>query len=209
MIEQAGALDLPVGAVTQKDLDKGIFPSEWFEVEGNTLRLKSEYTLNVLKDLLLGGNLTLTGDGAITGNVTVAGTLAVTGASTLTGDTTVGSTLRVTGALTPTGGIVWRVIDSATIDTKIQNLAHSIGALPKFWQWVLLCVSADQGYSAGDEGIFCVSYPAGDRNISASVDATYFNTAVDNTGGYIQHKTTGLGCYPTLTKWKIRLKYLP
>lgn len=56
-------------------------------------------------DVLVGGNLGVTGTGSIGGAATVGGTFGVTGASTLTGAVTAASTLQVQGALSADGAV--------------------------------------------------------------------------------------------------------
>ena len=78
---------------------------------------------------------------------------------------------------------------------------HSLGVVPKLFQVVLRCISAELNYSAGDE-VFCnFNFVSGVGIIQASADAT--NVVINYSGGStsVLNKTTQAQTAITSAKW--------
>lgn len=79
------------------------------------------------------------------------------------------------------------------------TLAHGLGAAPRLWSVVFVCVTAELGYSIGD----VVS--TGSAQVPAIwPDATNLNARYSNTAVSIAHKTTGVLTAITSANWKAR-----
>lgn len=82
------------------------------------------------------------------------------------------------------------------------NVPHGLGAVPKMFQVVLRCSTAELGYSVGDE-VFCnFLYVSGVSVIQASVDAT--NVIINYTGSNtrVLNKITQVDSTITAASWK-------
>lgn len=82
------------------------------------------------------------------------------------------------------------------------NIAHGLGALPKLFQVVLRCKTAELGFSVGDEVACNFRYVAGVSVIDASADATniIINYAGANTR--VLNKTTQVDSTITAANWR-------
>ena len=85
---------------------------------------------------------------------------------------------------------------------------HGLGVRPKLVQVTLKCVTADAGYSIGDEIILNASSSIPNHYAPVyRVDATnvYVNVGNNNLG-VILHKTTGLSTALTSANWKFVIR---
>lgn len=100
-------------------------------------------------------------------------------------------------------------VDSAALQANAtQTLAHNLGAKPNRVQVSLLCVTAELGFSAGDEIINPPNYSDGTSGYrwNITVDGTNFTTRI-NDGIRILRKDTGASAALTLANWKFRIRY--
>jgi hypothetical protein len=113
-------------------------------------------------------------------------------------------------------GTNWFVIDSlSTLDSaalannQVQTLAHSLATKPSHFWISLLCISAELGYSAGDEVLIVPNYSDGtnSRRWGVSADTTNFKTMIGAQDIVICQKDTGAAVSTDETKWKIRIRY--
>jgi hypothetical protein len=93
------------------------------------------------------------------------------------------------------------------------DTAHGLGAVPTGSQWVLVCKTAELGYSIGDEVDVLPSDQSSDQNFNAGKNATNIFVIVRQTGTIrLLNKTTGV-LTTTLNTANWRLKgyasYLP
>lgn len=93
------------------------------------------------------------------------------------------------------------------------TIAHGLGVAPKFVEWMLVCQTAEHGYSAGDV-LTSKNCSAGAQNVGMSikVDATnlkvYFSiVAIGQNGCFQAIEKGGFGTdvYLTNANWKLRL----
>ena len=116
---------------------------------------------------------------------------------TVTGTYTLGGTPTISGTLTAGTSCVMNPMAANTV--KVQ--AHGLGAIPHFTIDYFECLTAEQGYTAGDRislGIFSIA-----ANVGAQVgrDATNLTIVAWGTP-YVLHKSTSTGAYVTLANWK-------
>lgn len=100
------------------------------------------------------------------------------------------------------------ILDSAALATsQIQTLAHGLGTKPTIIEAVLLCVTGEHGYTAGDE-TNPISPFSSTSWITYSADATNIITYTGSVTGVVAHKTTGVASNMTMANWKLRFKYV-
>ena len=82
------------------------------------------------------------------------------------------------------------------------NIAHGLGAVPKIFQVVLRCKTAEMGFSVGDEVAYSYHYVAGVSVIETSADAT--NIIINYTGSNtrVLNKTTQADSTITAGSWR-------
>lgn len=149
----------------------------------------------------------------------VATTAFVTAATPAASDTVAGKVELATTAETKTGTDTGRAVTPAGLAGAIGfskmfesgeetvtpasslPVPHSLGVVPKLFQVVLRCISAELNYSAGDE-VFCnFNFVSGVGVIQASADAT--NVVINYSGGStsVLNKTTQAQTAITSAKW--------
>ncbi|MDG4883012.1 portal protein [Mesorhizobium sp. WSM4884] len=155
---------------------------------------------------------------------TFTGTPAAPTASGGTNSTQLATTAFVANAISPlatsasvTSGLAAKV-DIAT--AKLQGfyesaqqtwtnggaltLAHGLGVKPKLYAALLVCQTAEGGYSVGDEVLMNPSSneAGSNRGLSLVPDATNMNVRFGSGGCQITRKDTGAFLNPTMTNWK-------
>ena len=103
---------------------------------------------------------------------------------------------------------------SATIDTvtisasTITTSAHGLGAAPTKIQVSVVCITAEQGWSVGDEIYTFSNYYDGTNNRRLFVGADATNIIIITSTALIAlvHKTTGTAVVPTYNYWKFRIR---
>ena len=78
------------------------------------------------------------------------------------------------------------------------TLAHGLGVAPRFTQVMLVCQTAEAGYSAGD--VVTILY----RSPTVRPDATNLNIRYSDAAINVNHNSTGLQTVITAAKWKAR-----
>lgn len=103
--------------------------------------------------------------------------------------------------------------DQAITSAGLLTLPHSLGAIPKFTRYLLVCQTAESGYSIGD----LVELSAG-TNSSSALDNYNFGAWLDSTNINIRfgsvainaiaivNRTTGAFALATNTNWKLRVQ---
>jgi hypothetical protein len=102
-------------------------------------------------------------------------------------------------------------IDSAALAaSQYQALAHGLGVVPPRWEAFLLCVTADAGFSAGNEVKYNSFYDSGSYHSIIQITADPANFSIMTGSSLVLiHKTTVATGLVGLdeTKWKIRIRY--
>ena len=85
------------------------------------------------------------------------------------------------------------------------TLAHGLGVEPKLIQALLVCKTAEFGYSINDRVVIDPSYanPATDRGHSVVVDNINLNIRFSTNGYTLIHKTGGAAANITSANWKV------
>jgi hypothetical protein len=126
------------------------------------------------------------------------------GDNTFTGDNTFSGNLDLSGAsLTP------QIIDSAVLAiNQTQTLPHGVGAVPSLHHVTMLCVTADAGYSPGDEVEIPGYTGTGSALYQVDKDATNFQTKIYNATMYLMNKANQTQGAITPGNWKFRIRYI-
>ena len=98
--------------------------------------------------------------------------------------------------------------EQAITNAGALTIAHGLSATPKLLQAVLVCKSAEFGYSINDE-VLVNPHGFGDltaRGISVVPDATNLNVRYGANGLGILNKTTGTSNTPTNASWRLVLR---
>ena len=150
----------------------------------------------------------------------VATTAFVTTSNPASSTTTAGHVELATTAETQTGSDTARSITPAGLKGALLfsnafesaeqtvagnttlNIAHGLGAVPKIFQVVLRCKTAEMGFSVGDEVAYSYHYVAGVSVIETSADAT--NIIINYTGSNtrVLNKTTQADSTITAGSWR-------
>lgn len=87
------------------------------------------------------------------------------------------------------------------------TLAHSLGVVPKFLRYVLVCQTGELGYSTNDVAETNWSSLGGNQGMSVVCDATNVNIRYGSTAATfdLAHKTTGVMTAATNANWKLRV----
>lgn len=88
------------------------------------------------------------------------------------------------------------------------TIAHGLGAAPKLIQVLLICKTAEQGYSIGDTVVWGAFWQAQDRGLSVGGDATNiaYRYAAQNTPFSYLNKSTGASSALTNANWRVIIK---
>lgn len=108
----------------------------------------------------------------------------------------------------PSGGSSFTSSDQTITLGGLITVAHGLGAQPKAIGAVLVCQTAENGYSIGDlvwSPLFNEYYGAYGSPGACYIDATNINVRISNTGLSGGHKTTGANVVLTAANWKLRL----
>jgi hypothetical protein len=133
-------------------------------------------------------------------NLTNVGTLNASGLALPSGAGTLAKTAQIPS--------VYRVSTAVTlVAQQVDTYTHSLGGKPDGVQFILVCVTAEAGFTTGDEVMYL------DTSSDASYSPSVFcenTTQVKVQHGYygrfqIAHKTTGAASITTLANWKYKL----
>jgi hypothetical protein len=86
---------------------------------------------------------------------------------------------------------------SALTNTGVTQAAHGLGRLPNVMHAFMVCVTGEQGYTAGDRIL-----PI-DDTFTLFADATNVGLSVTGGGWQVNHKTTGARATVTNARWRI------
>ena len=108
----------------------------------------------------------------------------------------------------PAGGTSFTSTDQTIALGGLITVAHGLGAQPKVLGAVLVCQTAENGYSIGDlvwSPLFNEYYGAYGSPGACYVDATNVNVRISATGLSGGHKTSGANVVLTAANWKLRI----
>lgn len=93
----------------------------------------------------------------------------------------------------------------------LLTLAHGFGVMPKAFQLLLVCKTAEDGFAVNDElllGPAEATMSSGSRGISLVPDATNLNIRIGSTASPFeyQHYATGANAAITIANWKIKAR---
>ena len=94
--------------------------------------------------------------------------------------------------------------DAVSVYSSPATLSHSLAAKPSFWNTKLVCISAELGFSIGDEAEIMWAYSS--RQVGINVDDSNF-IIWRAAAPAVSHKTTGAATAIDMTKWKFRFRY--
>lgn len=88
------------------------------------------------------------------------------------------------------------------------SIAHSLGAVPKLIQVLLICKTAEQGYSIGDTVVWGTFWQAQDRGLSVGGDSTNitYRYAAQATPFSYLNKSTGASNALTNANWRVIIR---
>ena len=88
------------------------------------------------------------------------------------------------------------------------TIAHGLGVVPKLIQVLLICKTAEQGYSIGDTVVWGTFWQSQDRGLSVGGDATNitYRYAAQATPFSYLHKSTGASDVLTNANWRVIIK---
>lgn len=138
------------------------------------------------------GNPTITNSGVTSFN---GSTGAVTGVSSVNGST---------GAVTLPFSKSYTSPQYSTF-SGTQTSAHGLGAMPVLTQLILVCTSATQGYSVGDQVFVPAQDDPGYGSASIAADATNLSLIMPSSAGIFRicNKSTGSAFTPTSANFNI------
>jgi hypothetical protein len=178
---------------------------------GGTLAVTGAVTLTVTLTVAQGGTglTTLTTNNVILGNGTSTPLFVAPGASgnVLTSNgTTWTSATALTGTLTAGTTAIQNPYASGAVVTT----AHGLGVAPIYVRTLLICLTAELGYSIGDTIDYSASYGV-DGNVAANkaiqiiVDATNVTIITGDAVPRILNKSTASAADITAANWKVNV----
>lgn len=82
---------------------------------------------------------------------------------------------------------------------------HSLGAVPKFMQYVLRCTATDNGYAVGDELVFTSNVDAGVGNYTLWANSSQIGLSISGNIRTTPKATSSVGTL-TAAKWEVYLR---